>query len=342
MLLSLWLLTVVYGALRLTLGLVRTKRFLENAELCALDNETGRIWKECCALMGVSGAQLLVSKDLSGPVTLRFRMDAMVLRSGFSAEIAAEEMRAAMLHECAHMRRRDFRNNLLYQVIALPVLFHPAVWLIKQQLAATREMACDAAAIAATGDSFAYGSALLQLAMWMRSRTQAGAIHAVGIFDANVLEERIMRIRSSSSVLPRAVRLSLIGLSGCVVAVGVTTAMASSVAVAPQTTTLGSRASADPKVYVAGKNATAPQLVFAVDPEYSAAARAAKVNGKCVIAAVVDTLGVPQHVHVTDGLRPDLDANAIAAVKQYRFKPGLHEGRPVPVQLTVAVNFQIF
>jgi protein TonB len=37
-----------------------------------------------------------------------------------------------------------------------------------------------------------------------------------------------------------------------------------------------------------------------------------------------------------------LDDNAIKAVQQYRFKPAMEGGKPVPVELNVEVNFQIF
>ena len=341
-LVGLWALTVAFGASRLIVGLGRTRRLLAYAEPCAPNDDVHRVWHDCCVLMGLRGGHLLVSRDLSGPVTLTFDHDALVLPSGFSEQLGLEEMRAAVLHECAHMRRGDFRNNLLYQVLALPVQFHPAIWFLKQQLAATREMACDAAVVAATGNGLAYGSALLRLAQWMRSRSQAAPTHAVGIFDANVLEERIMRLRSAGPMLPRCFRLALLGLGACTLAIGVAGAMSSSVAVAPQASVRGSKPAVAPQIYTIGKGATAPQLIFQVDPQYTEAARAAKVNGNCVIAAVVDPEGIPQDVHVTKGLRSDLDANAAAAVRQYRFRPGLHEGKPVPVQLSVAVNFQIF
>ncbi len=341
---GLWLLTAICGALRLVTSLARTKRLLSMAEPCVLDERVGSVWNECRTLMGVSAADLLVSKDLSGPVTLTLTLgsDVLVLPARFSDGVHPEELRAAMLHECAHMRRHDFRKNLGYKVLSLPVQFHPAVWFLRRQLAATREIACDAAVAAAIGDGVAYSDSLLRLATWMSSRAQATPTHAVGIFDANVLEERIMRLRSHKPALPQTIRLVLVGLSTCVFAAGVASALASSVEVAPQGTISGSKPAAAAAVYEVGKDVTAPRLVFQVDPQYSQAARAAKVSGDCLIAFVVDAQGVPREVHVTSGLRPDLDANAVAAVSQYRFAPGLHEGKPVPVHLSVTVNFKIF
>lgn len=52
--------------------------------------------------------------------------------------------------------------------------------------------------------------------------------------------------------------------------------------------------------------------------------------------------GNPSHVHVLRGVGMGLDEKAVAAVRQYKFKPAMENGRPVLVELNVEVNFQIF
>jgi protein TonB len=47
-------------------------------------------------------------------------------------------------------------------------------------------------------------------------------------------------------------------------------------------------------------------------------------------------------VHVLRGVGMGLDEKAKEAVQQYRFKPAMENGKPVPVELNVEVNFQIF
>lgn len=37
-----------------------------------------------------------------------------------------------------------------------------------------------------------------------------------------------------------------------------------------------------------------------------------------------------------------LDEKALETVRQYRFEPGVYEGKPVPVALTIEVNFHIY
>ncbi len=60
------------------------------------------------------------------------------------------------------------------------------------------------------------------------------------------------------------------------------------------------------------------------------------------MGVIVDTNGVPQKVHVVRPLGKGLDEKAIEAVRQYRFKPAMYEGHPVPAEVNIEVNFKIF
>ena len=61
--------------------------------------------------------------------------------------------------------------------------------------------------------------------------------------------------------------------------------------------------------------------------------------GTCEVALGVDTSGTPREVHIVRSFNEAFDKEAVKAVQQYRFKPGLHSGKPVPVDLLVDVNF---
>jgi TonB family protein len=83
-------------------------------------------------------------------------------------------------------------------------------------------------------------------------------------------------------------------------------------------------------------------VIYQVDPEFSDQARAAGVGGEVLVNLIVDSHGVPQNVHVLRGVGMGLDETAVDAVKQYRFEPAMEGDKPVAVQLSVVVNFQIF
>src|ERR1700678_2704057 len=91
-----------------------------------------------------------------------------------------------------------------------------------------------------------------------------------------------------------------------------------------------------------GGGVSAPQLIFQVEPEFSEEARKAKAAGNVLVNLWVDEQGHPTHVHVIRGVGMGLDEKAVEAVKQYKFKPAMENGKPVLVELNVEVNFQIF
>jgi periplasmic protein TonB len=95
-------------------------------------------------------------------------------------------------------------------------------------------------------------------------------------------------------------------------------------------------------LYHVGGGVSAPQLVFAPDPEFSDEARRAKYQGVCVVSLIVDAQGNPQRVQVVRHLGMGLDEKAVEAVRQYKFKPATLQGKPVPVEVNIEVNFRIY
>ena len=84
----------------------------------------------------------------------------------------------------------------------------------------------------------------------------------------------------------------------------------------------------------------APKRLVGVPPRYPDDAAQAKVQGAVVLDVVVDAEGVPSDVQVAKGV-PMLDAAAIEAVRQWRYEPTLMNGVPVPIAMTVTVNFTL-
>jgi len=83
-------------------------------------------------------------------------------------------------------------------------------------------------------------------------------------------------------------------------------------------------------------------MIYGHDPEYSETARQAGFEGSCVLRLTVGADGKPYDIGELNTLGMGLDEKALEAVRQYRFKPAMENGHPVPVQVNVEVNFQIF
>ena len=93
----------------------------------------------------------------------------------------------------------------------------------------------------------------------------------------------------------------------------------------------------DPKAGI-----SAPVLRYAPDPpEFSEAAKEAHVGGVCVVGLVINAQGRPQESWIVKPMGEGLDEQAIIAVRQYRFKPAMQHGQPVPVKVNIEVHFRI-
>ena len=94
-------------------------------------------------------------------------------------------------------------------------------------------------------------------------------------------------------------------------------------------------------VFRVGGGVTAPSLLHKVEPEYSEEARKAKYQGTVLLYVEVDTAGRAANIRVARSLGLGLDEKAIEAVKQWKFKPGYKDGKPVTVAATIEVNFRL-
>jgi len=90
-----------------------------------------------------------------------------------------------------------------------------------------------------------------------------------------------------------------------------------------------------------GGGVSEPKVIYQVDPEFSEEARKAKFSGNVYVSVIVDEQGRPTHVRVERGVGMGLDEKAVEAVKQYKFKPAMLNGKPVKVVVDVDVVFQI-
>ena len=104
----------------------------------------------------------------------------------------------------------------------------------------------------------------------------------------------------------------------------------------------------DPGVCLAGAHRVLtldamPSVVREVKPAYTADAMRAKVQGSVWLECIVMPDGTVGDVKVTRSLDPifGLDQEAIKAAKQWRFRPGMRQGEPVPVIITIELTFTL-
>lgn len=101
------------------------------------------------------------------------------------------------------------------------------------------------------------------------------------------------------------------------------------------------RQAAQPRVYKPGDGVVAPVVVKEVKPQYSPETMRARVQGVVTLECVVQADGTVGDVKVTKSLHEGLDQEAIKALRQWRFKPGVKDGKAVPVRITAELTFSL-
>ena len=94
-------------------------------------------------------------------------------------------------------------------------------------------------------------------------------------------------------------------------------------------------------VHKAGNGVSVPVVLSDVKPRYTPEAMRERVAGLVKLEGIVETDGSVSDVRVVSPLHPGLDESAVEAFKQWRFKPGMKDGKPVRVQIDVEMTFTL-
>jgi beta-lactamase regulating signal transducer with metallopeptidase domain len=158
---SVWILGVALYLLRLIRGQRRVPALLKSARL--IDSTASSVDLEAlCREAGVRTAPALLespefdspvvwlgfTRSLSLPSPVERMRAAIVLPEGLTTRLNASELRWVLLHELAHIRRRDHWSELAQRILGAVFFFHPLVWATNTLARIHREMACDDAAMA--------------------------------------------------------------------------------------------------------------------------------------------------------------------------------------------------
>ena len=128
------------------------------------------------------------SDDVSAPVT----WGNVILMPVEARDWPEERLRAALLHERAHIARADFLTQAVAQLVAALYWFHPLVWLAMKRLRAESEHACDDRVLAGGMTAPEYASHLLAVAHGALARRHATA--GVAMARPSQFESRLVAV----------------------------------------------------------------------------------------------------------------------------------------------------
>ncbi len=204
---SLWtrdilVLTFIYAlficgrGVRLTRFWQRQRRLRRSATLNGVAPEIEVAARRCRSLLETGEVSTGVSKQARVPSTLGALRPLIVLPYAFCAGADEAKLLSVIGHEMAHVKRRDFLSNLICELVALPISFHPLTFLIKRQIDRARELACDELVTTHVLAPNVYARSLLWAADV--SREYPSDAFVLSIFDGRILEERIVRVMRSN------------------------------------------------------------------------------------------------------------------------------------------------
>ena len=149
--------------------------------------------------------QLRASSQIAVPMAAGLFDPAILIPEALSEQLSQEEFRQVLLHELAHLRRRDDWTNLAQKVLEALFFFHPAVWCIARRLNLEREIACDDWVVAMTGAARPYAVCLTKMAqrsMFARApQLAAGAVARKGQVSRRI--ESLLSRRSAAGGLSK-------------------------------------------------------------------------------------------------------------------------------------------
>lgn len=138
--------------------------------------------------------RLRQSDETVSPVVIGAWRPVLLLPAGFD-HLKDDEILAALSHEFAHLARRDYLVNLICQIAALPIAWHPATFVVQKRIRDTREMLCDAVAADEMASPVRYATCLVAFAFRaLDNRQGALATQGMTMFDNSTLEERILQL----------------------------------------------------------------------------------------------------------------------------------------------------
>jgi beta-lactamase regulating signal transducer with metallopeptidase domain len=192
-----WLIAMCGAVTHLALGIFRLgvlRRSCKVINPVDLDSSLAEVVRDFSASRSVT---LATSDGMSVPSAVGFFTPMIVIPAWALRELTPEEFRVILLHEFAHLSRRDHWTNLLQKVVRALFIFHPAVWWIERELSIEREMACDDHVLAETGNPRGYANCLV--ALLERSFARRALLMAqAAVRRAGEARQRLARILDSN------------------------------------------------------------------------------------------------------------------------------------------------
>jgi GWxTD domain-containing protein len=184
-----WIAGVILFHLRSIASWTGARRLRRTGVCQAPDGWQQRLDRLAARLSVNKSVGLLETYLSETPVVIGYLRPVILFPAGLLAGMPTGQIESILIHELAHIRRRDYLANLLQTVVEGFLFYHPAVWWISSVIRTERENCCDDLVVATSGNAHEYATALTALEENRWSANQA-ALAATG----GVLMKRVRRL----------------------------------------------------------------------------------------------------------------------------------------------------
>ncbi len=210
-----WFLAICIRSLQLALGLQGLRK-LRRTAIVNEDAHWQQYVKDLSAKMGIRRFVSLAESGMAKvPLVIGHFKPLILIPVGLITALPPGELEAILIHELAHIRRRDYLVNLLQSLLEILFFFNPAIWWISSLIRAEREHCCDDIALAQTSSKKNYIQALVACEEYQLP-VQAYAMALKG--SKKHLVTRVKRIISNNNASLNLMEKSMLAI--CLVAAG--------------------------------------------------------------------------------------------------------------------------
>ena len=203
---------LLYRVFKLVQAWQTTRKIRRLAVQLDPDERIAEIIRRCEQQIGTQQGMVRVlrSETLPVPVTIGLAQPVIILPEQLLREGNLELLTSAIGHEFIHVARRDYVLNFIYELLFVPISFHPAAALLRRRIRQTRELCCDELVAERILNAEVYARSLVQLASSAPPLRRLSVSTTVGIADADILEARIMSLLKKPNLNTRLKKSLLI------------------------------------------------------------------------------------------------------------------------------------
>lgn len=187
---------LVYRLFKLVQAWQTTRTIRRGAIELEPDDRVAEVIRNCERQIpsGSPAVKVLRSETLPVPVTIGLFQPVIILPEPLLREGNLDLLTSAIGHEFIHVARRDYVLNFIYELLFIPISFHPAAALLRRRVKQTRELCCDELVAERILNAEVYARSLVRLASSAPPLRRLSVTTTVGIADADILEARIMSL----------------------------------------------------------------------------------------------------------------------------------------------------